>query len=102
MGMSNMKREEWQAALDGFPPGLTLHEVAKRIGCSYRLAAAWVKILGYKYKNGNPDKWTKERRLRVHKVEWAKLPWGCTNAQIARAYGVSREIVRKRRKEYGQ
>lgn len=95
-----MKRAEWQSLFASTPPQLTLKALARRIGKNYRPTAAWARKLGYAKANANRILWTRQRRREFSRIPWDRVPWRMNNSDIARKYGISREIVRRRRKEY--
>lgn len=96
-----MKRAEWQALFESTPPQLTLKALARRIGKNYRPTAAWARKLGYAKANANRLLWTAQRRREFSRLPWHLVPWHLSNSEIGRKYNVTREIVRRRRKEYG-
>ena len=93
-----MKRAEWQSRFAELPKGLTMAQVAQRLQKPYRLTARWVRLLGYE--SGDGRGWTEQRLRQFRRVPWEQVPWDLPNVAIARMFSVSREIVRRRRKEY--
>lgn len=94
-----MKRADWQIAFASLPPQLTLQQAARRLRHSYRLVASWARRLKYPAASGHLALWTAHRRREFSRVRWDKVPWHLSNADIGRRFCVSREIVRRRRKE---
>src|SRR5512139_1941873 len=96
-----MTRDQWQSQFSKLPPNLTLRQVGHHFKIPYRLAAKWARRLGYAERSGYDALWTAQRRRQFQRVPWTQVPWDLTNVEIARRFGVSREIVRRRRMEYG-
>ena len=93
-----MTRSQWQSKLRSLPKGLTLKQVARRLRKPYQLAARWCKVFGSR--NRIDRAWTAQRLREFRRAPWSRVPWNMANVEIARSYGVSREIVRRRRKEF--
>ena len=94
-----MKRAEWQHLFDSLPPGLELKRIAKQFRKGYRLTATWARRCNYQAASGHQLLWTAQRRREFSRVNWDSVPWEKRNVDIAKMYGVSREIVRRRRME---
>lgn len=95
-----MNRSGWKNYFKSIPDGLSLKEISHRIGCSYRTVHIWANAFGYKPANGKT--WTAQRRRQFQRIDWNLIDWSKSNVRLAREHGVSREIVRVRRKEYAQ
>ena len=80
-------RKKWHERLCACPTGLSLKDLAKRLGQPYASVASWAKVLGY------PSKPLK--RGRKTQIPWDTLDWSLTNAELARQVGVSGERVRQ-------
>jgi len=95
-----MKRTVWQNLLGSLPSGLTIQDIASRLGTSYRITAMRVREFGYQRGGGHAEFWTEKERRKYQKVRWSNINWKRSNAEIARRHGVSREVVRRRRIRY--
>ncbi len=83
------------------PPGLSIGQVAKRLGLTYNIAQTWCRRCGYKTLKGGaflPDG-TPIRAVRKKQV--AKLPRGLNFAQAAKKLGLSYNIAHRWLCEFG-
>src|SRR5689334_8838719 len=89
-------RQAWFDRLSALPPGLTVRQVAERIGLRPRSAGKWVRAFGYPAgADGRAVRWS------AAAAKWERVDWGRSDAAIAADLGVSRERVRQRRRARG-
>ena len=90
LGQTEVRRQ-WHRRLSQLPSGLSLREMAKRLGEQYASIAFWARQFNYPF--------TKLRRGRKSPIDWDKVDWSLKNSQLARALKVSGERVRQVRLE---
>ncbi len=86
-----MGKREMQ--LKTMPPGLTLTELATRLGCSRADARSRVALFGYQL--AKPDK------IRAE-YDWKSVNWEKPDALIASETGITRERIRQVRRQLGK
>lgn len=93
-----MKRNHnWRKLLKSIPAGLTYSEVARRLGTKYFDTRE--AILKYRYKAVDGRRYG---QLRHRKFDLSRVDWKLPNVDIARQFGVSRELIRLRRRALGK
>ena len=95
-----MKRNEWENLFAGLKPGMLLSEIARRTGASYQSVRIWAVRCGYLWGNGRA--YNLARRRNRWRAPWDRISWGQTTGQLLRRYGVSRETVARRRREFAK
>lgn len=99
--LREMTRKQWKLGIKSAPEGLTIAQLSKHLNQSYKQTQHWAARFKYNRQSGHLALWTAQRRREFRRVPWDRVPWQLANVVIARKYNVSREIVRRRRKEYG-
>jgi hypothetical protein len=84
-------RVHWHGALSSAPPGLSIRELAQRLGEAYPTVSFWAKTFGYPYKS--------VPRGRKTSIDWDRVDWDRRNSDLARELGVTGERVRQMRAE---
>ena len=79
----------WKSLFDALPPGLTLTEIARRIGEPYSTIRSAVIRANYAYADGRRYGQQPNRRFVPEDADWS-----LSNVELSRAYGVSRERIR--------
>lgn len=89
-----MNRIAWRSIIGALPPHLTLLQVSKFFRRSQTMMSHQLKRAGYRI--------TRKTGTRII-PEWARAAdWKQPNADLARAFGVSREWVRRCRSLLGK
>ena len=88
-------REARLAQMKQLPPGLTVVEIARRLGISQGWAHTCMHEAGYPFRR------VFRRNQKVPQEQWEKINWQLSNAEIARKLRVSRERVRQIRLREG-
>lgn len=86
------QRRAWFDRLSALPPGLSIDEVARRLGRPYPTVATWVRWFRYPHVDRRQLRWG---------VSWDAVDWSCRDGQIAAGLGVSRQAVSQRRQALG-
>jgi hypothetical protein len=84
-------RVEWHRRLSSIEPGLSIRELADRLGDAYPTASFWAKRFGYRFRA--------VPRGRKSDVDWSSVDWDLKNSEIARMLKVTGERVRQMRKQ---
>lgn len=88
---------DFKHRIASLPPGLSILQVAEKLGISYHRAFRAVKSSGYKANDGRTTGQNHYRKLNPDTVDWS-----LSNIEIAARCGVTRERVRFVRKALGK
>ena len=97
-----MIRADWVVRFSTLPPGLSIVQIARKIGCNYNTARLWVRKLNHPFHDGRVGAWPAARRLQRAKFNPALADWSLPNVVLARNHGVSRERIRQLRNRLTQ
>lgn len=84
-------REQWHRRLSDLPTGLSIRELAERLGDAYPTVSFWAKVFKYPFR--------RVPRGRKSEVAWASADWSRKNSELAKDLGVSGERVRQMRQQ---
>lgn len=92
-----MPKSNHCASLKSLPEGLTISEVALRLGLGYQRCRTVIRESRYKSTDGRTMAQIKRRKIDPDSVDWT-----LSNIEIARKSGLSRERVRAIRERLGK
>src|SRR5436190_4143498 len=86
--VATRQRRAWFERLSALPAGLSVGEVARRLGRPYPTVGPWVRCFGYPYLDGRRVRWG---------VSWDGVDWSRPDVAIAADLSITRQAVAQRR-----